>query len=124
MRRGDDGDAKIRSYSNAGGFCRTVGEVLHPLQERDIPLMVEGDQLRYDAPQGAITDAVLPSCASTSRRYWPASRRRHQPLLPLPQYHVLRRRAPLRRTCPFPPPYPGRWAALSPRPPGWAVPLG
>ena len=37
----------------------TVGEVLHMLQVRDIQLMVEGDQLRYDAPEDAMTDEVL-----------------------------------------------------------------
>jgi pyochelin synthetase len=37
----------------------TVSEALHMLQARDIQLMVEGDQLRYDAPEGAITDEVL-----------------------------------------------------------------
>jgi len=36
-----------------------AGEVLHTLQARDIQLMVEGDQLRYDAPEDAITDEVL-----------------------------------------------------------------
>ena len=29
------------------------------LQARDIQLMVEGDQVRYDAPEDAITDEVL-----------------------------------------------------------------
>jgi len=37
----------------------TAGEVLHTLQARDIQLMAEGDQLRYDAPEDAITDEVL-----------------------------------------------------------------
>ena len=37
----------------------TVGEVLHTLQTRDIQLMLEGAQLRYDAPEDAITDEVL-----------------------------------------------------------------
>src|SRR5262245_46595994 len=37
----------------------TVGEVLDTLQARDIQLMVAGDQLRYDAPEDAITDEVL-----------------------------------------------------------------
>jgi hypothetical protein len=37
----------------------TAVEVLHTLQARDIRLTVDGDQLRYDAPESAITDAVL-----------------------------------------------------------------
>jgi hypothetical protein len=37
----------------------TASEVLHALQARDIQLMVDGDQLRYDAPEDAITDEVL-----------------------------------------------------------------
>ena len=37
----------------------TAGEVLHTLQARDIQLMVDGDLLRYDAPEDAITDEVL-----------------------------------------------------------------
>jgi len=37
----------------------TAVEVLHHLQARDIRLTVDGDQLRYDAPEGAITEAVL-----------------------------------------------------------------
>ena len=39
---------------------RTI-EVLHDLQARDIRLTVDGDQLRYDAPEDAITEEVL-SC--------------------------------------------------------------
>jgi tubulysin polyketide synthase-like protein len=37
----------------------TAVEVLQTLQARDIQLMVEGDQLRYDAPEGAITEEML-----------------------------------------------------------------
>ena len=37
----------------------TAVEVLHNLQTRDIQLTVDGNQLRYDAPESAITDAVL-----------------------------------------------------------------
>jgi hypothetical protein len=37
----------------------TVGKILHTLQARDIQLRVEGDQVRYDAPEDAITDEVL-----------------------------------------------------------------
>src|SRR5262245_26585529 len=37
----------------------TAVEVLHHLQTRDIQLTVDGHQLRYDAPEGAITEAVL-----------------------------------------------------------------
>ena len=37
----------------------TAVEVLHHLQARDIRLTVDGDQLRYDAPESAITEAVL-----------------------------------------------------------------
>jgi hypothetical protein len=37
----------------------TAGEVLYTLQARDIQLMVDGDLLRYDAPEDAITDEVL-----------------------------------------------------------------
>jgi len=37
----------------------TAVEVLHTLQARDIRLTADGDQLRYDAPEGAITEAVL-----------------------------------------------------------------
>ena len=36
-----------------------VGKVLAVLRARDIRLMVDGDQLRYDAPEDAITDEVL-----------------------------------------------------------------
>jgi tubulysin polyketide synthase-like protein len=36
-----------------------AGEVLDMLQARDIQLTVEGDQLRYDAPEDALTDEVL-----------------------------------------------------------------
>jgi hypothetical protein len=37
----------------------TAVEVLHTLRARDIRLTADGDQLRYDAPEGAITDEVL-----------------------------------------------------------------
>src|SRR5262245_48286490 len=37
----------------------TAVEVLQTLQARDIQLMVDGDQLRYDAPEDAMTDEVL-----------------------------------------------------------------
>ena len=37
----------------------TAVEGLHTLQARDIRLTADGEQLRYDAPEGAITDAVL-----------------------------------------------------------------
>ena len=37
----------------------TAVEVLHNLQTRDIQLTVDGNQLRYDAPEDAITDEVL-----------------------------------------------------------------
>jgi hypothetical protein len=37
----------------------TAVEVLHTLRARDIRLTADGDQLRYDAPEGAITEAVL-----------------------------------------------------------------
>jgi hypothetical protein len=37
----------------------TAVEVLHTLQARDIRLTVDGNQLRYDAPESAITEAVL-----------------------------------------------------------------
>src|SRR5262249_46378869 len=37
----------------------TTVEVLHTLQARDIQLIADGNQLHYDAPEGAITEAVL-----------------------------------------------------------------
>ena len=37
----------------------TAVEVLHHLQTRDIQLTVDGNQLRYDAPESAITEVVL-----------------------------------------------------------------
>jgi hypothetical protein len=37
----------------------TTGEVLDVLRARDIRLAVDGDQLRYDAPEDALTDEVL-----------------------------------------------------------------
>src|SRR5262245_15133713 len=37
----------------------TAVEVLQTLQARDIQLMADGDLLRYDAPEDAITDEVL-----------------------------------------------------------------
>src|SRR5262245_23909414 len=37
----------------------TAIEVLHHLQTRDIQLTVDGHQLRYDAPESAITEGVL-----------------------------------------------------------------
>jgi hypothetical protein len=37
----------------------TAVEVLHDLQVRDIRLTVDGEQLRYDAPEDAITEEVL-----------------------------------------------------------------
>jgi hypothetical protein len=37
----------------------TAVEVLQTLQARDIQLIVDGDLLRYDAPEDAITDEVL-----------------------------------------------------------------
>jgi hypothetical protein len=37
----------------------TTIEVLHDLKARDIRLTVDGDQLRYDAPEDAITEEVL-----------------------------------------------------------------
>ncbi len=37
----------------------TTIEVLHDLQARDIRLTVDGDQLVYDAPEGAMTEAML-----------------------------------------------------------------
>ena len=37
----------------------TADEVLDVLRVRDIRLMVDGDQLRYDAPEDALTDEVL-----------------------------------------------------------------
>jgi hypothetical protein len=52
-------DAKKHIYSDKGDFFMTTREVLHTLQARDIQLMVDGDQLRYDAPEDAITDEVL-----------------------------------------------------------------
>ena len=36
-----------------------VGEVLAVLRARDIRLMVDGDQLCYDAPAGAVTPEVV-----------------------------------------------------------------
>jgi hypothetical protein len=36
-----------------------VGEVLAVLRVRDIRLMIDGDQLCYDAPEGMVTDEVL-----------------------------------------------------------------
>jgi hypothetical protein len=50
---------KYVSILTKGAFFMTVDEVLDTLQARDIQLMVEGDQLRYDAPEDAITDEVL-----------------------------------------------------------------
>ena len=41
------------------GDMFAVGEVLDVLSAQDIQLMVDGDQLRYDAPEDAITDEVL-----------------------------------------------------------------
>jgi hypothetical protein len=41
------------------GAMSEVGEVLAVLSAQDIQLMAEGDQLRYDAPEDAITDEVL-----------------------------------------------------------------
>jgi hypothetical protein len=37
----------------------TAVEVLYALQVRDIRLTVDGEQLRYDAPEDAITEEVL-----------------------------------------------------------------
>jgi TubC N-terminal docking domain len=37
----------------------TAVEVLHTLRARDIRLTADGNQLRYDAPESAITEAVL-----------------------------------------------------------------
>ena len=41
------------------GDMFAVGEALDVLSAQDIQLMVEGDLLRYDAPENAITDEVL-----------------------------------------------------------------
>jgi hypothetical protein len=48
--------------SNSGLTKRvfmTANELLRTLQARDVQLMVEGNQLRYDASEGVITDEVL-----------------------------------------------------------------
>jgi hypothetical protein len=37
----------------------TAVEVLHTLRARDIRLTADGNQLRYDAPESAITDEVV-----------------------------------------------------------------
>jgi hypothetical protein len=37
----------------------TAVEVLHMLQERDMQLIVDGEQLRYDAPASAVTAEVM-----------------------------------------------------------------
>jgi hypothetical protein len=86
----------------------TVGEVFHRLQTRDIQLMVEGDQLRYDAPGDAITDEVL------------ALLRQHKAALlawlaqPAPANDAAATAPSTQEVCPeqahaslLPPPYPG-----------------
>ena len=42
----------------AGEMCE-AGEVLAALRARDIRLMADGDQLRYDAPVGAVTTEIV-----------------------------------------------------------------
>src|SRR5262249_48713149 len=86
------------------GDIFAVGEVLDVLSAQDIQLMVEGDQLRYDAPEDAITDEVLTllrqhKAALLALLAQPAPA--HAAAAPEPsaqQEHV----------SPTPPPYPGR----------------
>ena len=82
----------------------TVVEVFHTIQARDIRLMVDGDQLRYDAPAGAVTAEVMTLL------------RQHKPgLLALLQQGAEPSAAHTAETCthqehvppPPPPPYPG-----------------
>jgi len=86
----------------------TAVEVLQTLQTRDIQLMVEGDQLRYDAPEDAITDEVL------------ALLRQHKAALlawlaqPAPANDAAATAPSTQEVCPeqvhaslLPPPYPG-----------------
>src|SRR5215475_15148661 len=86
----------------------TAVAVLHHLQTRDSQLTVDGNQLRYDAPESAVTDEVLTLL-----------RRHKQPLLallaqsaPAPDAAATALRP--QEACahqeyrpPSPPPYPG-----------------
>ena len=58
MVHGDAGDAILPLSSNGGVFFDAQC-LLQELQRRDIQITVDGDHLRYDAPDGAMTAELL-----------------------------------------------------------------
>ena len=86
----------------------TTTDVLHVLHARDIHLMAEGDQLRCDAPEGAITDEVVTLVRQHKQELLallkqPAPADDAAPTATSPQ-EACSRQEPL---APLPPPYPG-----------------
>ena len=91
------------------GDVFAVGEVLDVLSAQDIQLMVEGDQLRYDAPEDAITDEVLTllrehKAALLALLAPPAPANDATATEPSPQEPCIHQE----HVFPSPPPYPGR----------------